>query len=192
MLRIEEGSPWAMWPNNLVDNFIDNPANRIFDHEGSFVFNLIFELTGPVTKKSCLFAKLPSYVGIDLDHDGISFLFTCNGETDYRFTTYEWKAGVKYNLVVVKVGNQLGVSLNGSTIVTLNLENKLDSDSNSHIVFAAGNFPKNGFNLNYTSLILHRLVITRDDKVISEHDFDTFIHNKSFDKTGNCNFIHKI
>ena len=44
MLRVEEGSPWAMWPNNLVDNFIDNPANKIFDHEGSFTFNLTFEL----------------------------------------------------------------------------------------------------------------------------------------------------
>lgn len=192
MLRIEEGSPWAMWPNNLVDNFIDNPANKIFDHEGDFVFNLVFELVEPITKKSCLFAKLPSYAGIDLDHDGISFLFTCNGVTDYRFTTYAWEVGTKYELLIVKVNNQLGISLNGVTIVTLNLESKLDGDDNSHLVFGAGNFPKNGFNLNYTNLILHKLVILRDKELIAEHDFDIFIHNKSFDKTGNCNFIHKI
>jgi hypothetical protein len=28
--------------------------------------------------------------------------------------------------------------------------------------------------------------------LIVEHDFDIFIYNKSFDKTENCNFIHKI
>ena len=192
MLRIEEGSPWAMWPNNLVDNFIENPANKIFDHEGSFNFNLTFELPEPITKKSCLFAKLPSYLGVDLEHDGISFLFTEQGKTDYRFTNYFWETGVKYNLIIIKVKNHLAISLNGNTIVNFNLESKLDGDDISHIVFGAGNFPKNGFNLNYMNLILHKLIITRDSKIISEHDFDTFIHNKSFDKTGNCNFIHKI
>ena len=44
MLRIEKGNPWAMWPDNLVDNFIDNPANKIFDYEGNFMFHLVFEL----------------------------------------------------------------------------------------------------------------------------------------------------
>ena len=192
MLRIEEGSPWAMWPNNLVDNFIDNPANKIFDHEGTFVFKLVFELTELITKRSCLFAKLPSYLGIDLDHDGMSFLFTCDGETDYRFTKYDWKVGVEYELIIIKVENRVGISLNGVTVVDLTLKSKLDGDHNSHLVFGAGNFPKNGFNLNYTNLILYKLVIERDNKIIAEHDFDIFIHNKSFDKTGNCNFIHKI
>ncbi len=192
MLKIEEGSPWAMWPNNLVDNFIDNPANKVFDHEGNFMFNLIFELLEPITKKSCLFAKLPSYLGIDLDHDGISFLFTRNKKTDYRFTKYTWEVGVSYNLVIVKVKDQIGLSLNGATLVNLDVKEKLDGDNNSHLVFGAGNFPRNGFNLNYMNLLLHRLVISRDSEIVAEHDFDTFIHNKSFDKTGNCNFIHKI
>lgn len=192
MLRVEEGSPWAMWPNNLVDNFIDNPANKIFDHEGSFTFNLTFELASPIVKKSALFAKLPSYFGIDLEHDGISFLFTVKEKTDYRFTSFSWETGIEYKLIIIKVKNHLGISINGTTIVNLILEDKLDSNDNSHLVFGAGNFPKNGFNLNYMTLILHKLIITRDAKVISDHDFDTFIHNKSFDKTGNCNFIHKI
>lgn len=192
MLRVEEGSPWAMWPNNLVDNFIDNPANKVFDHEGNFMFNLIFELPEPITKKSCLFAKLPSYLGIDLDHDGMSFLFTRKGKTDYRFNKYTWEVGIKYNLVIVKIKDQIGISLNGVTLVKLDVEEGLDGDANSHLVFGAGNFPRNGFNLNYMNLLLHKLVISRDDEIVAEHDFDIFIHNKSFDKTGNCNFIHKI
>ena len=28
--------------------------------------------------------------------------------------------------------------------------------------------------------------------IITNHDFKEFIHDKSVDKTGNCNFIHKI
>lgn len=192
MLRIEEGKPWAMWPNNLVDNFIDDPANRIFDYEGNFTFNLVFELVEPVVKKSCLFAKLPSYLGIDLEHDGMSFIFTRDKETKSIMTKYSWEVGVKYNLVIIKIQGKLGISLNGATLVTLGVEKKLDGDENSHLVFGAGNFPKNGFNLNYMNLILHRLIITKDNTVVAEHDFETFIHNKSFDKTDNCNFIHKI
>lgn len=192
MLRIEKGNPWAMWPDNLVDNFIDNPANKIFDYEGNFMFHLVFELIEPITKKSSLFAKLPSYLGFDFEQYGIAFLYTSNGKTDCKSINYKWEPEVKYDLKIVKVKDQLGISLNGVTVLNLTLESKLDSDKNSHLVFGAGNFPKNGFNLNYTSLILHKLIITRDTEVVSEHDFDVFIHNKSFDKTGNCNFIHKI
>lgn len=72
------------------------------------------------------------------------------------------------------------------------LKNKLASDDISHIIFGAGNFPKNDFNLNYFPVILHNVEIVKEKELISKHDFEIFIHDKSLDLTNNCNFIYKI
>ena len=45
---------------------------------------------------------------------------------------------------------------------------------------------------SYFSFILEYLLIEKDNEIIAEHTFEKYIHNKSFDLTGNCNFIHKI
>ena len=86
MLKIEEGKPWVMWPDILVANFIDYPANKILDYDGNFVFKIKFELTKPIKKKSTLFSKLPSYFGIDLEEYGLLLIVTDNTKkTDYLF-----------------------------------------------------------------------------------------------------------
>jgi hypothetical protein len=84
------------------------------------------------------------------------------------------------------------VTINEIEIFFKLLLNKLGGDDNSHIIFGSGNFPKNGFNLNYISLILVEVEVEKDGVVISRHNFNKFIHNKSFDLTNNCNFINKI
>ncbi len=193
MLKIEEGKPWVMWPDILVANFIDYPANKILDYDGNFVFKIKFELTKPIKKKSTLFSKLPSYFGIDLEEYGLLLIVTDNTKkTDYLFGNNIWNVGEIYELEIKKINNVIQVMLNGTSLINYELKNDLALDDISHIIFGAGNFPKNGFNLNYSELILHYLSITKDETVIAEHYFNQFIHNKSFDETGNCNFIHLI
>ena len=193
MLKIEEGKPWVMWPDILVANFIDYPANKILDYDGNFVFKIKFELTKPIKKKSTLFSKLPSYFGVDLEEYGLLLIVTDNTKkTDYLFGNNIWNVGEIYELEIKKINNVIQVMLNGTSLINYELKNDLASDDISHIIFGAGNFPKNGFNLNYSELILHYLSITKDEMVIAEHYFNQFIHNKSFDETGNCNFIHLI
>lgn len=193
MLRIKEGEPWVMWPNNLVDNFLDLPSNRIFDYNCDFEFNIVFELTDEILSKSTLFAKLPSYLGIDLESQGILFILSEEG-LDTRYITHQhsWNVGKKYNLLIKRVNKTLTIDLDSTTIIEIDLITSIPDDSNSHIVFGSGNFPQNGFNLNYLSVILHYLSIKKEGVLISEHLFEKFINNKSFDQTNNCNFIYKI
>lgn len=193
MLRIKEGEPWVMWPNNLVDNFLELPSNRIFDYNCDFEFNIVFELTDEILSKSTLFAKLPSYLGIDLESQGILFILSEEG-LDTRYITHQhtWNVGKKYNLLIKRVNKTLTIDLDSTTIIDIDLITSIPDDSNSHIVFGAGNFPQNGFNLNYLSVILHYLSIKKEGVLISEHLFEKFINNKSFDQTNNCNFIYKI
>jgi hypothetical protein len=193
MLKIDAGEPWVMWPDMLVANFIENPANKILDYDGDFRFILKYELINPVTKKSSLFSKLPSYFGVDLEENGLTLIITdITGNTDYVFANFTWEVSKIYTLLLLKENNILKIIINNVDILQYKIKDNLAKDDISHIIFGAGNFPKNGFNLNYFSFILHYLLIEKEGIKISEHNFDNFIHNKSFDITNNCNFIHKI
>lgn len=193
MLRINKGEPWVMWPDSMVANFIEDPANKVFDYEGDFTFSLSFNLTFPVEEKSTLFSKLPSYFGVDLERNGLVLLYTYrNTDTKYEWVDYSWKIETEYIITLRKSGNILELLVNDEKLLILTLTDILASDNNSHIIFAAGNFPKNGFNLNYLDVNLNHLTVEKQGTLISKHNFETFIHNKSFDITGNCNFIHKI
>ena len=193
MLRITEGNPWVMWPDSLVENFIPDPANKILDYNGNFDFKITFELPKLVKQKSTLFSKLPSYFGVDIEEYGLTFIVTENPQhSKYKFGDYSWKVGETYELIIQKKENTITLSINGVTIIKYQIETTLSSDSISHIIFGAGNFPKNNFNLNYIDVILHQFEIIKEGTTLSLHKFETFIHNKSFDETGNCNFIHKI
>ncbi len=97
-----------------------------------------------------------------------------------------------YDLIIQKRDSSLTLSINGAIIIKHYIETTLCSDNISHVIFGAGNFPKNNFNLNYIDVILHQFEIIKEGTVMSLHKFETFIHGKSFDETGNCNFIHKI
>ena len=114
------------------------------------------------------------------------------GKTEYLTCNFQWEANKKYDLLITKSQGVVTVSIDGNALILYFVDQKLASDENSHIIFGAGNFPKNEFNLNYLNVTLHELEIIRDDESISKHLFDDFIHGKSYDITENCNFIHQI
>ncbi len=193
MLRVDKGSPWIMWPDSMVENFIENPANKVFDCDKDFLFKLTFSLPNSIMEKSTLFSKLPSYFGIDLELDGMTFIVSYEtGQTEYVYVKHKWETDTDYELVIGRKEKELYFFVNRENILNFTLRDKLASDNTSHIIFGAGNFPKNGFNLNYLGVDLKKLQIFQENTLIAEHDFDIFIYSKSFDKTENCNFIHKI
>lgn len=193
MLKIQEGEPWVMWPDKLVGNFIDYPANKIFDYDGDYEFTIDFEFERPILKKQTLFSKLPSYFGFDLEPNGFTFIYTEeDNNTEYVSVNYQWQHKERYKLKILKRSFEIFIYIDDILIMTEFLKTKLKVDDISHIIFGAGNFPKNGFNLNYFSVILHSVKIIKDSELISDHEFNKFIHNKSFDLTNNCNFIYKI
>lgn len=193
MLKINKGEPWLMWPDILVANFIDFPANKIFDHDGDFKFTIIFESDEIIEEKSTLFSKLPSYFGIDLEPSHVTLIFNEeNKKVKYLRANVTITPNIKNEIKIIKRGMELSVHLNGDQIITHELIQNLKKNAESHIIFGSGNFPENNFNLNYFSFILHYLSVEKDGVLIAEHTFEKYIHNKSFDLTGNCNFIHKI
>jgi hypothetical protein len=149
MLKINKGEPWVMWPDSMVANFIEYPANKIFEHNGNYKFILTFELNEDIISKSTLFCKLPSYLGIDLELNGVTFIITESDiDTTYEFKNYIWQSNKKYVLVIEKINNNIVILINEEVIFEYVIQNKIASNDISHILFGAGNFPKNNVNLN--------------------------------------------
>ena len=200
MLKIEKGEPWILWPNYICDGIIDYPAGRILDGDSNFTFELEFQVdTEIVEGKGTVFAKLPSYFGLDVTPNGFQLLIPEWDETSEEFKVITVDNLNKldiYNKNTIKIeyiDSVLRIYLGGDEVFTNDyLYTGLPTDNNSHIIFGAGNFPKNGFNLNYITLKLFNLHIYKDTNLISHHKFDKFIHNKSYDYSETGNFIHKI
>lgn len=193
MLRINKGEPWIMWPNKRVENFIDFPANNIFNHDGDFSIRIDFELINEVNEYSTLFSKLPSYCGVNIEKDNLHLILTYNDkEIKHVRKSITWITNKIYKLEIFKKGIEFTLYLDDILFMSISDSKSLLKSENSHIIFGAGNFPSNGFNLNYLDVNLHYLEITKDKNVISKHEFNEYIYDKSLDLSDNCNFIHKI
>jgi len=194
MLEIRKGNPWIFWPSSICDTFPLEPANKKLNGEHSFLLDFDFTLLDSNEEKRTIFSLLPMYSGLDIDKGCIIFLYNDNIETRTEVLPSLISVNKKTNIKVKYIYNQtLELYIDDKRQVKVNFENKkLGYDKSPHIIFGAGNFPKNGFNLNYTDFDLHEFKLTIDDKLISHHTFENFIHDKSYDLTDNCNFIHKI
>ena len=60
------------------------------------------------------------------------------------------------------------------------------------IVLAGDNIPERSDKEHFTGVAFYEFKLLHRERLLSHHTFDEFIHEKSVDKTGNCNFIHKF
>ena len=192
MLEIRKGNPWIFWPSSICDTFPTDPANKKLNGKHSFKLEFDFTLLDDSNEKKTIFSMLPMYSGFDVDNGCDIFLYNI-GETKTKVLPKLVKVGEKTNIKFEYIyGKRITLYINDKEYsVELNDE-ELGFDESPHIVFGAGNFPKNGFNLNYTDFNLHNFKLEVNDELISHHEFKKFIHDKSYDLTGNCNFIHKL
>lgn len=193
MLKINKGEPWLMWPNRRVENFIDFPANNIFNYIGNFSFRLDFELVDDVLEVCTLFAKLPNYCGINVEPIGCLLTLTYEDNTaDYLLHRMIWKKKILYKLEIIRNDDTISLFLNNELILEKKLVIELLKNDASQFIFGAGNFPINNENLNYFNVNLYYFEVKKENKIIAKHEFKKFIHGKSFDLSDNCNFIEKI
>jgi hypothetical protein len=124
-------------------------------------------------------------------------------EIDAEFNWLIYRYSISKRIVEVLV--------NDIVVIEYKLEDdeELTSGVEPHIVFGAGNFPKNGFNLNYCSYDIDYLMISKsykqlleiikiknerslDNTIVGLYDFEKHTEYKVYDLSENSNFIHKI
>ena len=194
MLNISKGNPWVFWPNSICDTFPENPANKLLTSENNFTINLDFSYKEGNQKQKTIFALLPCYTGLDI-HDTFSVFTVSYKKKTEHYTLPGMINPDEKNRLVFKHRIKEGIYLyiNDILVLSENLNShELGFDNNPHIIFGAGNFPRNNFNLNYVDLDLYKFEILVNNNLLAKHDFKDFIFDKSVDITDNCNFIHKI
>ena len=194
MLSINKGEPWLFWPSSICDTFPENPSNLILSGDKDFQFNIDFILKDTSMDQKTVFALVPKYTGLDLYKNETVITITYEDKARYyrlpKIIDINVPTSVKFQH---KVKQHLKVFINNEEEVSESLKDKTFGLSGfPHIIFGAGNFPKNDFNLNYTELDLLRFSIFEDDNIITDHFFEEKIFDKYVDITGNLNFIHKV
>ena len=193
MLEIKKGNPWIFWPSSICDSLPEIPADKFLNGKHSYVIDITLTLTDNLPTKRTLFSILPKYTGLDIDDGCLTFLLTTESETEIFSLPSVIVPNKKTNIILsYTYSERISLVVDGVILKEITLNEPLGFDENPHIIFGAGNFPKNGFNLNYTDINLHEFKFWVDDKLQSDHDFEKFIFDKSYDKTEKCNFIHKL
>ena len=194
MLNINKGEPWLFWPSSICDTFPENPSNLLLSGDKSFEFTLDFILKDNSIEQKTVFALVPRYTGLDLYKNETVITITYEDKPRYYRLPMMIDIGVNTSIKFDhKPKEYFKVFINKEEVVKESLEDKTFGISEfPHIIFGAGNFPKNDFNLNYTELDLLRFSVFQDGNILTDHFFEERIFDKYVDITGNLNFIHKI
>lgn len=195
MLGIKEGKPWVFWPSHICDTFPEKPANKVMTGDQEFEVYVDLKLNKTEKVIGTLFTLLPHYTAMDI-YEG-RLLFTMMDED--RKTTYWDLPQPIYDDLRLRIqwkhipNSNFTVFINSRKVHEVDLKEKaFATEDDPHIIFGAGNFPKNGYNLNYTDIDLYEFKVMQNNEVLCHHKFEEFIFDKSVDLTGDCNFMNKL
>lgn len=215
---IKEEEPWLLWPNEVSYGLNKGDIMDTFEGE-DFTISMHLKILTKTPHKRTIFAKLPNYMGIDIEKENNNLLLilnlTKNGEEKWEFLFSDLTLGYDVNFLTLyykKETKKVELYINDSLAIeyVLKEDEEFTKGNEPHVIFGAGNFPHNGFNLNYCSYDLDYLIIAKKcvslsdikglyngeiqsvDRVVGLYDFTKKTDYKIYDLTGNCNFIHKI
>lgn len=195
MLEIRKQHPWILWPDSICNTFPDNPANRLLNGNHEYTIEVSLILKEINENRVTLFCILPEFLSIDIEGENSIFSYTTNSETKYITFPSSLFISEILTKITIKYTPEKYIKLFINNIMVLDISilgQKISYDPSPHLIFGAGNFPKNNFNLNYSEYDLYEFKISDKDRLVCHHTFEKFIYDKSFDLTDNCNFIHKI
>ena len=215
---IKEGEPWLLWPNMVSYGINTGEIGKTFEGDTDFTLSMNIKILTKSSEKRTVFAKLPNYMGLDIEKENNNLMLILNldknGKTEWKYLFSETEIGYDFNLLSFrynKTNRILDILVNEIPAIEYKLEDdeELSVGYEPHILFGGGNFPHNGFNLNYCSYELDFLMISKDYKsynqiynikedgnldasIIGLYDFKKHTDYKVFDNSHNCNFLHKI
>ena len=193
-MRINKGNPFVFWPSSICETFPEKPSNLILSGDEEFSFTVDFTILEETSSQKTIFTLLPRYSGLDVHNNTTIVTITYEDGANYYDIGSIIKPFERYSFTFEHVPkHKLTVFINKKAVVEEDLTKKvLGLSDTPHIIFGAGNFPKNDFNLNYVDIDLHNFSIRQEGKLITNHNFEEKIFDKFVDTTNNLNFIHTI
>lgn len=214
---INYGEPWLMWPDKVSYEINTGKISETFEGQTDFTLAMNLKILTLTNQRRTIFAKLPNYCGIDIDHDNRMILILKTqkeGVEDHLYLSSDIQDLNDRQMLTYRYNKSMGlvdVLLDNRVIIWHKLESneQLTSGFEPHIIFGSGNFPHNNFNMNFCSYDLDFMLISKsyieyetlisiknggqyDESVVGLYDFTQHTDYKVNDLTNNCNFLHKI
>jgi len=200
MFNIPKDDVWVFWPTTICNTFPEDAGNMYLNGKQHFKLELDFELTDETDDYKAIFNILPAYSMLKLLRDRMIFVASFNDDTkedhnlpllvqlNHRvFLTYEFEPD-KYIKLFIR-NNTTGDEIN----FHINMKGReFKYEDEPFIVLAGDNIPERSDKEHFTGVAFYEFKLFHRERLLSHHTFDEFIHEKSVDKTGNCNFIHKF
>jgi hypothetical protein len=214
---IKKGEPWLLWPDKISYGINKGDIGQTFEGDNSFTLSMRIKILTIEDVKRTIFAKVPNYCGIDIEPNNRLLLIlrlNRDGIDVSEYLTSATEINDDFNDITYRYDKTLGlieVSLNGMITIEYHFKDgeKLTKESEPHVIFGAGNFPSNNFNMNLCSYDIDFLIISKSiisdveikniiksknqsTNIVGFYDFKKYTDFKVFDLSDNCNFLHKI
>ena len=199
MISISRRHPWALWPESIAPSFLDKPAVSVLQGDQNWKIEVEFEYTGNnMNLQKDIFCIVPKYTGLSIFEKRI-FIGVGHDDKDewYGTDTFIEPGSRERWTFEHKIGSELKVyrqtePLRNELVYEYGVTNRplavvedpiLFIGTDKHIVDDQSSKP---------DIIMYEFKITDKEKVIAHHDFNDLVHDKSVDKTGNCNFLYQL
>lgn len=212
---INKGEPWIVWPKKYSHGLCKKDINDSLQGKNDFTLGITFKLLTEGPDKRTIFSRLPNYLGLDIEKEDNNVLFIIKTILDgeekayYEFSNFSLKDKFYDFLIRFNKKNKfIDLTVDGDTLFRIDLDEteELNTSDDSHIIFGSGNFPHNGFNLNYSELDIKQFFISEEFLPIKEYtieelqnlsctglyDFEKRTDYQIWDYTDNYNLIGKI
>jgi hypothetical protein len=192
MISTANNRPWSLEPSIVCNTFPEDPINRYITGDYNWKVELDCTLNEVQKGDACVVSILPSYIALDIHKE--NFFFTISYEddsTEYDILPIDIFNGQRVNISIEHSPKQnLIVFINNNEMVKFNLTSKgIKSGTNPCVVIGSNTFLADHLS-KPSDLTLHGFKIYVEGELKSDHDFIQIIFNKSYDKTGNLNFLH--
>lgn len=200
MIDIPKDDIWVFWPTTICETFPEDAGNLYLSGKKPFKLELDFVLTDETDHYKAIFNILPAYSMLKLLRDRMIFVNSLDGDikedhnlpllikpNERIYLSYEFIPNDSINLFIYNKDTEDQIKFK------LNMKEKVFKlEEEPFIVLAGDNIPQHSDKEHYTGVAFYEFKLWSEDRLLSHHTFDEFIHDKSVDKTGNCNFIHKF
>jgi len=199
MINISRRHPWALWPESIAPEFVDKPASGILQGNQYWKIEVEFEYTGAnMHLQKDIFCIVPKYTGLSIFEKRIFIGVGHDDKDDWHGTDTFIEPGVRERWTFEhKVNDSLHVyrkteTLHNTLVHSYGTKNRPLAVVEDPIVFIGTDKHIVENQPTETDIIMYEFKISDKEGVIAHHDFEELVHDKSIDKTGNCNLLYNL
>lgn len=195
MIIINRSNPWILWPESLCQNFIINSALDLFDNNEYWKIDISFLYSDDSTSRYDIFAIIPNFTGISIIDNEIYIGNEYDSFSDFTNTNIQVNKDIKYKLELENVPNKLmNIYINNELVYKINLEDTpLKPKTKSKLILGSSdwNYNKVSTDVDY-NLTFFDFKIKSSSEIMTHHNFNNIIHDKSLDLSDNFNLFYKM